>query len=173
MSTPRLPVCRTSWPGPCPRTSAEGEWTRRNSYGKRKLRPSANAISITRDFWCRVIAVGERASCTAGLWNDFESDAFEVEAAFEHLGEASAHRRVDEQIEHTLGLEPAQSQHQRRRRLQRSHGREAQGRHEFLVLHVQPRWTNGARRWEAEQQPDTGMQVAVVGRHEPAHLPQQ
>ena len=33
MLTSRLPTCSTSWPGPWPRTSAEGENTRRYSYG--------------------------------------------------------------------------------------------------------------------------------------------
>src|SRR6185436_815881 len=58
MPTSRLPTCSVSWPGPCPRTSADGEWTRRNSYGSRNERPSSNAISRTRDAWCNVIAVG-------------------------------------------------------------------------------------------------------------------
>src|ERR671911_344838 len=50
ISTARLPTCSTSWPGPWPRTSADGEKTRRYSYGSRKLRLSENTISSTRDF---------------------------------------------------------------------------------------------------------------------------
>ena len=38
--------------------SAEGENTRRYSNGRRNARPSENATSMTRDFWCSVIAVG-------------------------------------------------------------------------------------------------------------------
>src|SRR6185295_8135156 len=58
ISTACLPVCSTSCPGPWPRTSADGEYTRRNSYGRRKVLPSSKAISSTRDFWCSLISVG-------------------------------------------------------------------------------------------------------------------
>src|SRR3972149_3790814 len=58
MSTFCFPSCSTSCPGPWPRTSAEGEYTRRNSQGSWKVLPSANEISSTRDFWCSLISVG-------------------------------------------------------------------------------------------------------------------
>src|SRR6185436_3211552 len=69
MFTSRLPVCRTSWPGPCPRTSADGEKTRRYSHGSRKWRPSSNVSSSTRDTWCSLISVGrgEVRSIIAGM----------------------------------------------------------------------------------------------------------
>src|SRR3954471_16831862 len=57
--TSRLPVWRTSCPGPWPRTSADGENTRRNSYGSENDCPSEKAISSTRDFWCSLISVGD------------------------------------------------------------------------------------------------------------------
>src|SRR5438093_10692852 len=54
----RLPTCNVSRPGPCPRTSADGEYTRRNSYGRRKLRLSENVSSMTREAWWSLISVG-------------------------------------------------------------------------------------------------------------------
>src|SRR5690349_8427214 len=56
--TSRLPTCSTSCPGPWPRTSAEGENTRRYSQGREKLSPSSNVMSSTRETWCRLISVG-------------------------------------------------------------------------------------------------------------------
>ena len=53
-----LPTCSVSWPGPWPRTSADGEYTRRNSYGSLNARPSSNASSSTRDVLCRTMPVG-------------------------------------------------------------------------------------------------------------------
>src|SRR5215470_14904014 len=95
MSTSFLPVCSTSCPGPCPRTSAEGEYTRRNSKGSSKRLPSENTISSTRDFWCSVMPVGVGASDTAmarsrafGFSGRLEADALEVGAAIDQLGES-------------------------------------------------------------------------------------
>src|SRR5687768_13445843 len=50
-----------SWPGPCPGTSADGEYTLRYSYGRRNCLPSANEISMIRLFWCSLISVGTRS----------------------------------------------------------------------------------------------------------------
>src|SRR5882672_7948707 len=58
MSTSFLPVCSTSCPGPWPRTSAEGEYTRRYSTGIEKLAPSSNMTSSIPDCWCSVMSVG-------------------------------------------------------------------------------------------------------------------
>src|ERR1700688_154109 len=58
MVTSRLPTCRRSCPGPWPRTSADGEKTRKNSKGNRKRRPSLNATSNTREAERTVISVG-------------------------------------------------------------------------------------------------------------------
>ena len=44
-----LPTCRTSCPGPCPRTSADGEYTRKNSYGSSNRVPLLKAISSWRE----------------------------------------------------------------------------------------------------------------------------
>src|SRR5688572_30634261 len=53
-----LPTGSVPCPGPWPRTSADGEYTRRNSHGRRNRAPSSNATSSMRDFWCRVMSVG-------------------------------------------------------------------------------------------------------------------
>ena len=45
-------------PGPWPRTSAEGEYTRSNSNGSENVAPSSNAISSRRDCLRTVSAVG-------------------------------------------------------------------------------------------------------------------
>src|SRR5437868_754237 len=58
MLTFSLPTGSVPCPGPWPRTSAEGEYTRRNSQGRRKREPSSKATSSTCDFWCRVMSVG-------------------------------------------------------------------------------------------------------------------
>src|SRR5262249_13106919 len=110
MSTSFLPACSTSCPGPWPRTSAEGEYTRRNSYGSSKRLPSANAISSTLDFWCSVISVGVGASDAAMLgtgrltWT--EGDALEVGAALDELGEPHPARAICD-LHLAVGLEPA------------------------------------------------------------------
>src|SRR4029079_3311924 len=58
IATSFLPTCSTSWPGPWPRTSADGECTRRNSYGSRKWRPSGNTTSGTREAWGSLTSLG-------------------------------------------------------------------------------------------------------------------
>src|SRR5215472_2558165 len=107
ISMSRLPVCSTSCPGPWPFTSAEGEYTRRYSYGSRKLRPSAKAISSTRDFWCSVIAVGTRSALTTRSWHDLVSDALEIDAALDDLGEHCLGRALVVELYDPLGLVPA------------------------------------------------------------------
>src|SRR6188768_4288326 len=53
-----LPSTRTSCPGPCPFTSADGEYTRRYSNGSRKRAPSSNATSSTRERVRSLISLG-------------------------------------------------------------------------------------------------------------------
>src|SRR5512147_1624161 len=117
MSTVFLPVCSTSWPGPWPRTSAEGEYTRRNSNGRRNTLPSENAISMARERWCSLISVGWGASTAVPLRaEDLVGDALEVVAALDELGELDAYRTIHEHLDHPAGLEPAHREHQAGRR---------------------------------------------------------
>src|SRR5215467_4350075 len=137
MSTYRLPVCSTSCPGPCPRTSAEGEYTRRNSKGSSKRLPSENTISSTRDFWCSVMPVGVRASAAmarvpaASGSGRLEADALEVGAAIDQLGEPHAAGPVGD-LHLALGLEPAHGNDQRLGRLQRGERRKQEALGERL-----------------------------------------
>src|SRR5689334_25196065 len=62
MVTSRLPTCSVSWPGPCPRTSAEGEYTRRNSYGSLNVCPSAKDSSSSRERSWKTMLVGIKAT---------------------------------------------------------------------------------------------------------------
>src|SRR5438067_44378 len=67
MPTSRLPTCSTSWPGPWPFTSAEGEYTRSSSNGMENAAPSSKAISSTFDSWRR--RRGSRRTCRCRrLW---------------------------------------------------------------------------------------------------------
>src|SRR5581483_6030344 len=58
MPTFSLPSTSTSWPGPCPLTSAEGECTRRYSNGNWKTLPSPKLTSSTREALRNFISVG-------------------------------------------------------------------------------------------------------------------
>src|SRR5690606_29033691 len=49
MPTSCLPSCSCSWPGPWPRTSADGENTLKYSYGSSNTAPSSKRISSSRD----------------------------------------------------------------------------------------------------------------------------
>src|SRR3954469_23424635 len=122
MSTSRLPVCSTSWPGPWPRTSAEGEYTRRNSNGRRKTRPSEKVTSIARERWCSLISVGTRSDST--LLDDLVGDALEIRAALHELRQAHADGGFHEDLDDAVRLEPAHRQHQGGRRIERLHGGE-------------------------------------------------
>ena len=53
-----LPVCSTSWPGPWPIPSADGEYTRSSSNGIENLAPSSKAMSSTFDRLWTVSSVG-------------------------------------------------------------------------------------------------------------------
>jgi len=55
-----FPTTRTSCPGPCPFTSAEGEWTRRYSNGSSNRSPLSKLTSNTRD--------RERSLISVGVW---------------------------------------------------------------------------------------------------------
>src|ERR1700687_2703111 len=54
-----LPSTSTPSPGPCPRTSAEGECTRRYSNGNSKRLPSSKLTSTTRERWRNLISVAQ------------------------------------------------------------------------------------------------------------------
>src|SRR5262252_5244448 len=131
MSTSCLPVCSTSCPGPCPRTSAEGEYTRRNSYGSSKRSPSENAISSTRDFWCSVISVGVGASGAAMApfreaerrLARTEGDALEIGAAVDELEQLHPARSIGD-LHFAVRLEPARRNDQGFRSLQRGERRQ-------------------------------------------------
>src|SRR5689334_3690595 len=128
MSTSFLPVCSTSWPGPWPRTSAEGEYTRRNSYESSKRAPSSNVISMPRDLLCSLISVGTRAmrrSCTPAL-RGLEGHALVIDAALEQGGEDDVRRRFADQLDHPARLEPAVRDHERLGRAERRRRRQQQ-----------------------------------------------
>src|SRR5258706_6152493 len=173
ISTRRLPVCKTSCPGPWHPTSADGEYTRRNSEGRRKLRPSANAISSTRDFWCSVIAVGTRSALMGcGSGHRLVGDALEIDAALEYLHQHGLERGLAAELDNALRLVPARGQDQRDRRIERRHRAQRERRHPAVLLHVEPGRAHGDGTRQPGQQLEPSVYIAVLRRHQPAQLGQ-
>src|SRR5260221_13434558 len=122
---------------------------------------------MARERWWSLISVGTGASTLLGL---LVADALEIAAALDQLGQAHAVRGLAVDLDDPPGLVPAHRQHQRGRRAQRLHRAEHEHRDELCDLHVDP---GGARRGaagQAGQQLHAGVQVAVFGGHQPAHL---
>src|SRR5438128_5153122 len=116
------------------------------------------------------MAVGTRSALTAPSWHYLEGDALEVDAALDHLGEHRLRGTLGMELDDALRLVPAGGQDERGWRLQRGDRAQGNCRHPAVLLHVEPGWTHRERTRQAGQELHPGMQVAVVGTHQPARL---
>src|SRR5262249_37729831 len=78
MVTLRLPVCSVSWPGPWPRTSADGEYTRSSSNATRYDTPFAYCSSSTRDTAWTTTPVGTGVSEVSPLMITSRESLFDL-----------------------------------------------------------------------------------------------
>src|SRR3989475_10742586 len=116
------------------------------------------------------MAVGTRSALTAPSWHYLEGDALEVDAALDHLGQHRFRGALGIKLDDALRLVPTRGQDERGWRFQRGHRAQGDRRHPAVLLHVEPGGTHRERTRQPRQQLHPGVQVAVVGAHQPAHL---
>src|SRR2546430_1315072 len=116
------------------------------------------------------MAVGTRSALKAPSWHYLEGDALEVDAALDLRGQHRCRGALGIELDEALRLVPTRGQDERGWRFQRGHRAQGNRGHPAVLLHVEPRGTHRERTRQPRQQLHPGVQIAVVGAHQPAHL---